>query len=74
MGSGEKPVTMSVSVDSKTETTLLSLTPEISYWITVAAVNTEGTGDSRNISAKTSAGIVTYHYCVHVELTKIVCS
>ena len=70
MGSGEKPVTMSVSGGSKTEATLSNLTAETSYWITVAAVNTEGTGDSTNISAKTSAGIVTYHYCAHVELTK----
>ena len=59
-----------MSGDSKTETTLSNLTAETSYWITVAAVNTEGTGDSRNISAKTSASIVTYHYCVYVELTK----
>ena len=74
MGSGQKPVTMSVSGGSKTEATLSSLTAETSYWITVAAVNTEGTGVSRNISAKTSASIVTYHYCVYVELTKNVCS
>ena len=74
MGSGQKPVSMSVSGGSKTEATLSNLTAETSYWITVAAVNTEGTGDSRNISAKTSAGCVTHHYCVHVELTKIVCS
>ena len=53
MGSGEKPVNMSVK---EMELTLLSLTPETSYWITVAAVNTEGTGDSTNISAETSAG------------------
>ena len=59
MGSGEKLVTMSVSGDSKTEATLSNLTPETSYWITVAAVNTEGTGDNTNISAKTSASIIT---------------
>ena len=70
MGSGQKPVTMSVSGGSKTETTLSNLTPETSYWITVAAVNTDGTGVSTNISAKTSAGTVTSHYCAHVELTK----
>ena len=57
MGSGEKPVNMSVK---EMELTLLSLTPETSYWITVAAVNTEGTGISTNISEKTSAGTVTY--------------
>ena len=39
------------------EVTLLSLTPETDYWITVAAVNTEGTGVSTNISAKPSGGI-----------------
>ena len=67
MGSGQKPVTLNIP---EMEVTLLNLTPETSYWITVAAVNTEGTGVSTNISAKTSAGTVTYHYCVHVELTK----
>ena len=71
MESGGKPTTtIYVSGGSKTEATLSNLTAETSYWITVAAVNTEGTGDSTNISAKTSAGFVTHHYCVHVELTK----
>ena len=70
MGSGEKPVTMSASGGSKTEVTLSNLTAETSYWVTVAVVNTEGTGESRNISAKTSAGTVTSHYCAHVELTQ----
>ena len=56
MGSGQKLVTISVSGGSKTEATLSNLTAETSYWITVAAVNTNGTGDSTNISAKTSEG------------------
>ena len=41
---------------SETEITLLSLTPDTDYEISVAAVNTEGTGVSTNTSAKTSAG------------------
>ncbi|CAI7989140.1 Tyrosine-protein phosphatase Lar, partial [Geodia barretti] len=40
---------------SETEITLLSLTPETDYEISVAAVNTEGIGVSTNTSAKTSA-------------------
>ena len=41
---------------NETEVTLSSLTPETNYEISVAAVNTEGTGVSENISAITSAG------------------
>ncbi|CAI8030317.1 Receptor-type tyrosine-protein phosphatase delta, partial [Geodia barretti] len=40
---------------SETEITLLSLTPETDYEISVAAVNTEGIGVSTNTSATTSA-------------------
>ncbi|CAI8037270.1 Receptor-type tyrosine-protein phosphatase S [Geodia barretti] len=45
---------------SETEITLLSLTPETDYEISVAAVNTEGTGVSTNTSATTSAGSLAY--------------
>ena len=45
---------------SETEVTLSSLTPETNYEISVAAVNTKGTGVSENISATTSAGSCTY--------------
>ena len=52
MGSGDKQTVET----SETEVTLSSLTPETNYEISVAAVNTEGTGVSENISATTSAG------------------
>ena len=51
-GSGDKQTVKT----SETEVTLSSLTPETNYEISVAAVNTEGTGVSENISATTSAG------------------
>ena len=51
-GSGNKQTVKT----SETEVTLSSLTPETNYEISVAAVNTEGTGVSENISATTSAG------------------
>ena len=41
---------------SETEITLLRLTRETDYEISVAAVNTEGIGVSTNTSAKTPAG------------------
>ena len=56
MGSGDKETVET----SETEVTLSSLTPETNYEISVAAVNTEGTGVSENISATTSAGSCTY--------------
>jgi hypothetical protein len=46
---------------SETEITLLSLTPETDYEISVAAVNTEGIGVSTNTSATTSAGSIAIH-------------
>ena len=48
-------------VASETEITLLSLTPETDYEISVAAVNTEGIGVSTNTSATTSAGSIAVH-------------
>ena len=53
VGSGEKD-TMETS---ETEITLLRLTSETDYEISVAAVNTEGIGVSTNTSATTPGGI-----------------
>ena len=58
MGSGNT-MTMAVDGADTTETTIESLSPNTIYNITVAAVNTEGTGVGVNISAGTVAGTFT---------------
>ena len=61
MGSGNKETVKT----SETEITLSSLTPEMEYQISVAALNTEGIGVSTNTSATTSAGSIAVHAHMH---------